>query len=148
VLIFKDDGHIYTAKLTDYGYSTCFASEDNQIIMPASKYFVAPEWEWHHRNFTASPANARRMDIYSFGILCFWLLFYNNERRSDRDFRNDLNRRIPVSILAHDLVAASENLDDQRRGNLIEFFDLTLAEDPVGRSSDFGQLLHLLTPQR
>jgi serine/threonine protein kinase len=145
-LIFKDDSHIYTAKLTDFGYSTCFASEDNQIVMPASRYFVAPEW--HHRNFTTSPANARRMDSYSFGILCFWLLFYNTERRSDRDFRNDLNQGIPVSILAYDLVAASENLDDERRGDLIQFFDLTLAEDPASRGSDFRQLLHLLTPQR
>ena len=145
-MIFKDDSHIYTAKLTDFGYSTCFTSEEDQIIMPASQYFVAPEW--HHRKFTASPANARRMDSYSFGILCFWLLFYNNERRSDRDFQNDLNQGISVSILAHDLVTASEDLDDQRRGDLIEFFDLTLAEDPVGRSSDFRQLIHLLTRQR
>jgi serine/threonine protein kinase len=29
MLILKDGTHIYTAKLTDFGYSTCFTSKDD-----------------------------------------------------------------------------------------------------------------------
>jgi serine/threonine protein kinase len=145
VLIFKDDVHLYAAKLTDFGYSTLFASDDDQIKMPKSQYFVAPEW--HHRGFTTTTANAMRMDAFSFGMFCIWLLFYNAQGRSDRDFRNDRNRGTPVSILTSHLVTTSEDWNDQRKCDLNEFFQLTLAEDPVNRSSDFLQLLRLLVPQ-
>lgn len=144
VLIFENDSSRYVAKVADFGYSTWFASDDELIKMPRSQYWVAPEW--HHQYFTT--ANAMKMDMYSFGILCLWLLFYNTQENTTCDFYNHLNSAETASVLAHELIMAMGGLDDQRRCNLSQLFDLTLADNPAERSSDFNQLISLLLPHR
>jgi serine/threonine protein kinase len=144
VLIFENDSSRYVAKVADFGYSTWFASDDELIKIPRSQYWVAPEW--HHQYFTT--VNAMKMDMYSFGMLCLWLLFYNTQENTTCDFYNHLNSAETASVLAHELIMAMGGLDDQRRCNLSQLFDLTLADNPAERSSDFNQLISLLLPHR
>lgn len=144
VLVFENDSNGYIAKVADFGYSTLFASDNELVKMPRSPYWVAPEW--HHRGCKA--ADAMKMDIYSFGMLCLWLLFYNTQENTTCDFYSNLNSAKTVSVLAHQLIIAMAGLDDQKRCNLSQLFDLTLANNPVDRSLDFNQLIRLFAPHR
>src|SRR5271156_4567636 len=69
VLIFEKDG-CCTAKVTDFGYSTSVASGAS-IFLPRSAPWQTPEY--HHRQFLFS--QALKAEVYSFGLLCLWLLF-------------------------------------------------------------------------
>jgi len=69
-LVFREESDKVVARVTDFGYSTYFAGE-NLIYMPRSMPWDAPEH--HHRGF--SHYQAMKMDIYSFGMLCLWLIF-------------------------------------------------------------------------
>jgi serine/threonine protein kinase len=132
------------AKVADFGYSSWFANDNELVIMPKSQYWTAPEW--HHRGFAI--ADAMKMDIYSFGILCLWLLFYNAQEDMTCDFDNNPNSAKSVLDLAHQSIRAIAGLDDQRERNLTRLFDLTLANNPAERSSDFNQLIHLFASHR
>jgi serine/threonine protein kinase len=59
------------AKVKDFGYSSIMVNEGHSVLMPKTVPWNAPEH--HHRGF--SPQDAKRMDIYSFGLLCLWILF-------------------------------------------------------------------------
>src|SRR5438034_3833483 len=83
VLVFIDDSGGYTAKVVDFGYSTLAAGDDDLIMMPKSRPWNAPEH--HHRGFKLSQAMA--MDAYSFGLLCLWLLFNENEGYSENSLK-------------------------------------------------------------
>lgn len=72
VLIFYDNPEGYFGKVSDFGYSTWFARDDELIKMPNSTPWYAPEW--HHRGFKVS--DAMNMDAYSLGMLSLWLLFH------------------------------------------------------------------------
>src|SRR5436305_6144975 len=107
VLIFESDPNRYVAKVADFGYSTRVLSDDELVNMPRTAYWVAPEW--HHRGFTT--AGAMKMDMYSFGMLCLWVLFYNIQGNVTCDFRNNLDSAKAVSVLATTAVAG---LDDHK----------------------------------
>jgi serine/threonine protein kinase len=144
ILVFKDsDG--YVAKVADFGYSTVVAN-DGWIDMPYSKYWSAPEQ--HHRGFRLT--DAMKMDAYSFGMLCLWLMFYNTIEYPDRNFLNDLESedKLPPLALAHQLIMTTTGLDDKWQSNLRQVFNLTLVHDQGRRCSDFVHLLRLLAPDR
>ena len=60
-----------SVQLTDFGFSSFAASDDTLVRVSRSEPWEAPEW--HMRDFTL--AKAKKMDIYSFGLLCFWIFF-------------------------------------------------------------------------
>jgi serine/threonine protein kinase len=73
ILVSSENEARHVAKVTDFGYSTLFSTDNHPITMPGPGIWTAPEW--HHRKIL--PKQARKMDAYSFGMLCLWLLFYN-----------------------------------------------------------------------
>jgi hypothetical protein len=131
--------------VADFGYSTRFASNDEAIEMPRSQYWVAPEW--HHR-LKVNVIGAMKMDAFSFGTLCLWLLFYNTPGDSKHRFYTDLKSGISRPVLASQYVKTTAGLEDQMRSNLYPLFERTLCSDPIDRTADFTQLLDLLAPQR
>ncbi|KAF8544152.1 kinase-like domain-containing protein, partial [Trichophaea hybrida] len=70
VLIFKDATGKTTVKVADFGYSTLAAGEAENICLPKSKPWNAPEH--HFGEFTTH--NAKLTDVYSFGMLCLWVV--------------------------------------------------------------------------
>ena len=86
VLVFSENDGAYVAKVTDFGYSTLFTTDSDLIKMPKSWPWTAPER--HHREIL--PIQARKMDAYSFGMLCLWLLFYNKATTRDAIFKQDI----------------------------------------------------------
>jgi serine/threonine protein kinase len=142
VLIFEDDSGKYVAKVADFGYSTVFA-ESGGILMPCSKTWVAPEWE-KDRKYRF--CDAKKMDAYSFGMLCFWLLLF--------DFLGPLNlntlreRETDMMVLTKKLVKQKADLNVLQRQNLSKLFSLTLSDNPNKRNLDFDEILSYLTTER
>ena len=144
-MVFSKDVDSYAAKVTDFGYSFQFTSENDSISMPKSEHWTAPEW--HHQKIL--PREARKMDMYSFGMLCLWLLFYNKSSTTDRDFKKDLkdleNSRAKIVDHASGLVEATAYLKNRDRENIQIVLRLTLNQDPAERASNFSEILPLLS---
>lgn len=168
-MIFNDDSGGYIAKVADFGYSTQSVRDDELIIMPASWPWTAPEY--HHRGFTHS--QAAKMDVYSFSMLCLWLLFrenfsetslilsdiLNGKRGSiistqqcneyDRwNILDELKSQGKLVASAHQIVMTTTAFNDEQKSALDLFFSSTLVTDPVVRIPDFKQLLRFLDPNR
>lgn len=62
----------YTAKIIDFGHSQ-IKNQDDIYRMAVSRPFQAPELD---EGGVSSYAAAKRTDVYSFGMLCFWVLFH------------------------------------------------------------------------
>ena len=128
----------FTAKVTDFGYSTQYASEADLIMMPKSQPWYAPEW--HHRGFT--PAQATKMDSYSFGTVVLWLLSYSTEDDSVRKFQSDLKSSSNDALsLAYRKI---EHVEFTQRSNLQLFFKKTLTNNLPERCADFLHLRDIL----
>ena len=140
----KEEG-CYVAKVTDFGYSSLFKNENASVRLPKSKYWTAPEW--HEREFL--PVQARRMDAYSFGMLCLWLLFYKNNSRPDPELERVLEDA-NTQVLDHALRLADTTafINIQQKDNIQKLLMLTLIQEPTERTSDFCEILQLLSPTR
>ena len=140
MLIFKENSGSYTAKVADFGYSYQYASDDDLVELPVSRPWNAPEW--HHRAF--KPLDAIKMDVYSFGMLCLWCLFQDNEGYPGRTSIEELKSNDTLRVLAQELIVVMTGLCDKQKRDLDRLFNLTLVRDPQGRAAKFTQLLPLL----
>lgn len=144
VLIFENGPGQYVARVADFGYSTMFSGVDGLVFMPQSSHWTAPEW--HHRAICST--SAVRMDVYSFGMLCLWLLFYHGGKTVHRKIHEDLELVKEPLNLAHHFVIGLTDVSDEQRHLLRQLFELSLAMDPAKRCSNCSQLGHLLAPDR
>ena len=142
VLIFKDDLGLYTAKVADFGYSTIFTGS-GKIAMPKSEPWSAPERMEKH-DFTFQ--EAQKMDAYSFGMLCLWILLYDIPGPLDLDTLRRHN--IDVAIFAKQLIEMNTDLHDQQKEMLSELCSIALHSKPVERNRDFNKILGCLTLER
>ena len=145
ILIYSENDGRYLAKVIDFGYSTLSKTDTDPVIMPSSGLWTAPER--HHRQILRE--NARKMDAYSFGLLCLWLLFYNKGANGDRNFKKDLkDSQKRLLGYAFELLRASADLENWEKDNMQKVFTSTLAQDPAERTANFNELLELLSPYR
>lgn len=144
VLIFENGPGQYVARVADFGYSTLFSGVDGLVFMPRSPHWTAPEW--HHRAICS--ASAVEMDVYSFGMLCLWHLFYHGGENVHRNFHEDLELEKEPLNLAHHFVIGLTCVSDEQRHLLHQIFELSLAIDPAKRCSNCGQLGYFLAPDR
>lgn len=146
VLIFGDTNGRFIAKVTDFGYSTIVTTTDTQFVfMPKSDPWYAPEY--YPRGFTFS--DAKRMEMFSYGLFCLWFLFYDAEA----DFLNIslLKERKLVEqlfsfvrqLMANIVVPTESPILDLER-----FFDSILVYLPEERALDLDELLKVLDPER
>ena len=161
-LVYEHSGKL-SVKLADLGDASICSNEDSIVYMPRSRPWFAPEY--HHRGFLFS--NAKKMDVYSFGLLCFWLLLGDSLYcPSIRLHRSQVSTNVasgmPFTIAALEMLKQSNALQDtagellfavedltlEQQRNLVSLFDLTLAKDPEARTSDFSLILKLLGNDR
>ncbi|CAD6584160.1 MAG: hypothetical protein ASARMPRED_001618 [Alectoria sarmentosa] len=128
ILISKtEDSAAYVAQVTDFGYSTMHT--DHLIHMPRSRGWNAPEW--HHRGFTYR--DAEKMDVYSFGLLCLWLFFFD-----ELEYISDLFR-VKVPAIVDELLSA----ETKQAVDLKRVLRLSLESNPASRPT-FSFLSKLL----
>lgn len=162
--MFEDSPGIYTAKVADFGFSTRFHGEQDLIHIPESVPWNAPE---HHRR-SFYPHHAKAMDVYSFSMLCLWLLFgveisetmpYPSGAANDirifsfeaRDWfqKEDLLRSWKRDWLlewAIQLVIGDGRFATEVRDRITQFFQSSLCVSPQTRITDWCRLLNFLDP--
>ena len=170
MLVFKDATGKTTVKVADFGYSTMSVSTDKtlagdetptadeaaKIFLPKSRPWNAPEH--HFGQFTVT--EAKKADVYSFGMLCLWVLFGSaNIPRTSTEYLFDastgprttleqLKYDDKVEHIANQYMESMPGLNVECRMRLQEFFSLTVLLDPEKRASDLGQLVHLFNQEQ
>jgi serine/threonine protein kinase len=152
VLVYKDGLGLFTARLTDFGYSTHLAGHHENIMMPKSWPWNAPEH--HHRGF--KPQQAKTMDMFSFGVLSLWIMYKSylsgkipfppnmswtskymaNEAESvDRHTIERLKKDDKLTKLSVELLAADTALEEMAKLQLEGIFRIMLLCNPVAREA-------------
>ncbi|KAF2808305.1 kinase-like protein [Mytilinidion resinicola] len=167
VLMFKDGPGAYTAKVADFGFSTHFRGEKDLINITTSVPWNAPE----HHGRAFYPQDAKAMDVYSFGMLCLWLLFdveasettpYHletvNVAESFSFEGQDWSKKGDALLLwkesdrlldwATQLAAGDRRLKAEAKDRVTQFFQSSLCVDPQKRITDWRCILSFLDPAR
>jgi serine/threonine protein kinase len=145
-------------KVADFGYSTLATGEAGRVLLPKSRPWNAPEH--HFGEFTV--AEARKTDIYSFGMLCLWILFGSvGLAQTSEEFTFDASAGAFTSLeqlkdndqlhrITNELIDSIPlvGLNAEIRISLKEFFHLTLSLNPEKRTSDVEKLVCLLCKER
>ena len=152
----RDDMSI---SLADFGFARFAASDDELVKVTRSEPWEAPEWS--HREFTLS--DAKKMDMYSFGLVCLWLFFKDRKlghwdltlatvhmafaARGSLAFKKlqfEKHAEGGILLLATELVNTHEFDDVEVGSRLKRVFELTLAQNPGERASSMKQLIDIL----
>jgi serine/threonine protein kinase len=164
VLIFQDERDVYCAKVSDFGYSTRFSNPDDVCPMPRSRPWDAPE---HHFNmFTMS--DARKMDIFSFGLVCCWILFEKylarvatlpaslqwaedllapkNRLDCSKESISELKRLRKVVVFAEQLLITNDDLEAEPKEAMLKFLRASLIYEQDLRSHDLHTCFHYFVP--
>ena len=144
ILIFKDAVNNYVPRVIDFGYSTRLADAHERIPIPKSGFWTAPE----HGSGSKSFAEARKMDAYSFGMLCLWLLFHTGQDAEECSLWYSLDLGYQAMAIASQVLSTDTTLDGRPKENLSKLFKHTLTGSPFDRSSDFEKFLKLLAPYK
>ena len=166
VLVFKDaiTGEI-TVKVADFGYSTLTVGESGKVILPKSRPWNAPE---HHFG-EFSVQEAKKTDVYSFGMLCLWLLFGNRLSDISQTTADGVAELISFDAppflsgptllerlkddsslehIAYHLVESMPGLDVEYRIRLKDIFSLALPHNPRKRPCDLARVIGLLNQKK
>ena len=156
-LVFRDGtGDTYT-KLADFGYAGWAIGNPDKVLVhpPRSWPWNAPEY--HHRGFTVSAV--KKMDVYSFGLLCLWLLFFDKQSLTDtaakikggsqwplEDFEtlDSMKYEDTLRGFACIQVESTQGLSANEKRDLIHFFMSAIVCDSRERASDLKDLVVLL----
>jgi serine/threonine protein kinase len=151
---------VISVGLADFGFSPFSESDDDLVYVPRSEPWEAPER--HIRESTLR--NAKKMDIYSFGLLCLWI-FFKEEYLSDLGFPlaklemafSGTNREATAAIQAIkkkedamldwalQLLEKKKAMTDQTRSCLEKVFRLTLIHDSNDRDATMETLVQTLS---
>ncbi|XXH05373.1 Chitinase 2 [Hypoxylon texense] len=165
VLIFQDESGRYQAKIIDFGYSGQYADSDHPLSLFGTELWNAPEHKNHTRQWTFQEAT--RADLFSFGMLCLWLLFepYISGRvsslpqslrsantalsRSGFDTLRTLKEAGALRTCAQQLLSLDAALDQGNKSALEEFFESSLnPEDPAEREIGLSGFMARFDAQR
>ncbi|KAF5610581.1 serine threonine kinase [Fusarium tjaetaba] len=138
ILVFNDTNGGLVAKVTDFGFATLqvTASTDGRIELPISNPWNAPEVCLEE---DYSLHQARLTDIYSFGLLCLWLLFADSPQILDRiSTAKSEGQLLPF---AHSQVQTLTGLNQDDKRSLCGFFNATISHDPNDRSLDLQKCM-------
>ena len=163
VLVFKDAiASKITVKVADFGYSTLTVGESGKVLLPKSRPWNAPEH--HFDGFQAH--EAKKADVYSFGMLCLWVLFgsclSDFPQTADDGVTGLISFDVPffrgrptlleclknegrLEYIANNLLGC---LDAEYTVRLKEIFSLTLAHDPRKRTCDLARVIGLLRQKK
>ncbi|KAF2650287.1 TPR-like protein, partial [Lophiostoma macrostomum CBS 122681] len=154
VLIFRNNDGSFTARAADFGFSTMYTNYNDQIVLPESWPWYAPEC---HEYAEFSPQQAAKTDVFSFGLLCLWFLFENylsgvlplpeaarwasnsctyESLHPSLELLESLKRQRSLARFANQLVATEAGLNIEEREKMQGFFNGCLACDPEERDID------------
>lgn len=145
-------------QLADFGYSTRYMSENDEIRLPISRPWNAPEVDRTNRSWT--PSEAKQADLFSFALLCTWVLFeprlsseYDVFAASETPIQNifpceDRAKEIisqnkpRIQAAALELLSLHRGLDEAINTSLEQFLASCLSTDPHERQASLAGFLH------
>jgi tetratricopeptide (TPR) repeat protein len=142
------DEDFVVPKISDLGASVV-GSDTDLHQLPFSRGWVAPEW--HGRFFQVQ--NARRMDVFSFGLIVYWILAWDvkfSRLSVDEEETEMVSLTDPAmsdsQLPMKEAINVLQNFDmtQAQRGILAQFFTKTLASDLNDRARNAQELLPLL----
>ena len=141
----EKDPYNYVLRLIDFGNSSKGAESDGLV-------FVAGTWPWqapkHHVRGHSMQA-AQRMDIFSFGLVSFWILFWDQLWTAAEfiDEAHDLERRKTEDLFevhTNEMLPGFADSAHGSRARAVMLIRLTLARNPEDRAHCFRELMHAL----
>ena len=161
ILMFRDSIGEVVPRMADFGYSTIVHQNgDNETIkLPRSRPWDAPEHTFGPCNFVA----ASRMDIFSLGMVCLWVLCHQKAGEETLLLPVPDSNAIDISTgfswsrsieqwkesdhlirLAKSAAHSFENLPNNQQNRLDEFFTSALQIKPTDREHNARRLLRIL----
>jgi serine/threonine protein kinase len=131
--VFGQANREITAKITDFGHASLRLTEDENVRLPFSRYFNAPDY--HSREFRIG--DAKKFDVFNFGLIVYWLLVGRKIEAEEIRFDEDT---LPFART----ILSKSDLSIKQRENVLAFFLLTLADNHRDRSVEWDLLLSLL----
>ena len=168
VLVFKDAiTREITVKMADFGYSTLTAGESGKVLLPKSRPWNAPEH--HFGEFKVQ--EAKKTDVFSFGMLCLWILFGNRLSSFQQTTTDGVTGPISFDIpffrgrptlleclkvedrledIANRLLGSMPdlNVDPEYTIRLKEIFSLTLPHNPGKRACNLERVISFLSRKK
>jgi serine/threonine protein kinase len=158
VLVFKENPGRFTARVIDFGYSTRYTNSNQQLALPRSESWNAPENDGLRREWTLH--QARKADLFCVGRLCLWLLFEacfsDTEPPRQTSPVTDIGReekgtmeeaKGDLRTYARQLLRSNNVFEYDKATVLKDFFDSSLSKDPEEREMSLERLLSNLDPQ-
>lgn len=161
ILVDRNDTGEWIARVSDVGYARVGLSPEEELYVPQSRPWTDPEW--HRRTWPVTAVLA--MDIYSYGMVCLWLLLEDKILASigdncelwgqsffvengSPDTQLELLQRGGQLTLVIDQALDCATLEsDFEKENLSQFFNSTLHVNRESRERDFRRLIALLSEQ-
>ncbi|KAL7792472.1 kinase-like domain-containing protein [Trichoderma ceciliae] len=141
VLVFAGGaGSKVKARVTDFGYSTLHASNsaEAQIRLPFSVPWNAPETV-SDRDRLFSVHDAKLTDVYSFGMLCAWVLLQDSLRGMLR--LSGMKESGKLIEFVQGEIRTMAGLDPAERERLASFLSSAIAFDPRHRPLDLQEAM-------
>jgi hypothetical protein len=144
----------------DFGYSTRYIQHEQKLTLSRSEPWNAPENDGRLRGWTFS--QALKADLFSFGMLCLWLLFEIRFPRTTPQLQSlevedcgsprpleDIFPKVKSELrtFSQQLLASEIALEHDKNTALSEFFNLSLSQDPEEREMSLSRFLGKLDPQ-
>jgi len=146
ILVFTPgEGQPPSAKIIDFGYSSFSLSENQNVQLPRSPTWHAPECDGLRSRFSIREAKAA--DVFSFGLVCLYTLFprdFDQDPKSDRSIHRWRQNQGEILPRVHTLLNSKKQLDEGMKLSLSHFFNHTLPTEPKSRTIDFPELLRNL----
>ena len=158
VLVFDSfEGDDVGVKITDFGYASLGNQDDDLVKLARSRPWDAPEYSprW------LTMRSAKRMDVYSFGLLVLWLLFrqepiFREGKTSvsvGKAFETDdelllerleeLKESDGLLTQAIQLVSKCSKVNENLRVRLERVFTISLSREPSSRAFDMRPFVDL-----
>ena len=142
--------------MIDFGYS-CYGIEDeDEIQIGGTPLWSSPE----HTGEKISVHSAKKMDVYSFGLVCCWILFFDTisidgsvKPRARQLSTSDHSRRHAYVFLEQlkslespeeaisDTISRDPTITEEQSSLLQKFLTQVLSKKPSDRPHDWNQLM-------
>ena len=144
-MVAEDNQGKLITKIADFGFSSCALKDNEQLILPGTLPWNAPEVHEYSHLFTYS--EAIKTDVFSVGMLCLWLLNSNQystpEDRTGYMWLSDLKNGRTFIPSINSLLDSAIDLCSEEKENLRNFFACTLVRSPTERNGNLAWLTTL-----
>jgi len=128
--------------LTNFNSSVVAQHEEDEIsFRNLAPFWAAPERK--QPDDKSSIPNARRTDIFSFSMICYWVLFLASEDDWEDHLRESKRRGFLHYVLKY--IQSLPSSYDQK-DSLGQLFKLTLENNPRQRVSNLREVIQFITP--